>query len=77
MVLKESKRLRRALPALIESGLQGRWIVFKDDAVHADFATKSEALRRAVALFGREGGFVVARVVISEPTPISAACRFA
>lgn len=61
-VRAESERFRAALPALLESPLRGRWVIFLNGEVKADFASGNEAHDEAVRRFGYRGGFVVAQV---------------
>ncbi len=75
-VREETKRFRDALPSLMKS-LAGRWVVFRDGKVVADFASESEAYESAIDEYGAEGGFVVACVVVVDPEPINAHVLFA
>ena len=58
----ESERFRAAIPALLTTPLNGRWVVFLDGEVMADFATRDEAHDEGVRRFGYHGGFVIAQV---------------
>jgi hypothetical protein len=72
-VLEESRRFRARLPELLKL-YQGRWVVFREDAVVADFADEDAAYVDAVTRFGVRGGFVVAPVSLDALEPaISAA----
>lgn len=62
-VAEESGRFRAALPSLLaDDKLAGRWVLFRDGAVIASFASGDAAHEDGVRRFGRLGGFVVARV---------------
>ncbi|HZM00527.1 MAG TPA: hypothetical protein VFD43_09780 [Planctomycetota bacterium] len=61
-VAEESDRFYKALPRLLKSRLRGRWVLFLDGDVQADFGDEWEAYREGIARFGIDGGFVVARV---------------
>lgn len=75
-VLEESKRFLAALPTLLASELRGRWVLFKDGEVIADFATDSEALSAGVARFGYYGGFVVDNVRPHQPILLFSSLRY-
>jgi hypothetical protein len=75
-VQEEMARFRAALPKLMES-LSGRWVVFHNGNVVADFGGEPEAYEAAIEMLGPEAGFVVARVAPVEPRPISAQILFA
>jgi hypothetical protein len=49
-----------ALPALLKSRLKGRWVIFLNGQVEADFA-RGRGPRRRRRRFGYDGGFVVTR----------------
>lgn len=74
-VLAETERFLAALPELMKQH-PGRWVVFRDGQVVSDHATEDEAYRDAVARFGLDGGFVVAPVVETAPTPVTAGVMF-
>ena len=74
-VLKETLKFREMLPALMLSHA-GKWVLFKDERVVSAHATETEAFEAGVSAFGFEGGFVVAQVTKSKPTPINAAATF-
>jgi hypothetical protein len=61
-VRAESERFRAALPSLLKSRLKGRYVIFLNGQVVADFATMDEAHGEAVRRFGYDGGFVVTQV---------------
>jgi hypothetical protein len=50
--------------------------VFRADAVVSTHKTEDEAFTAAIAAFGPTGGFVVAQVVETAPTPLNAASAF-
>ena len=70
-VLEETKRFWAVLPELLKT-IPGRWVVFKDGVVVADYATGSEAHRAGIERFGLDGGQVIAPVKPNIPIPISA-----
>lgn len=74
-VLKETRKFREMLPGLMRE-YSGRWVVFKDEKVVSAHAEEEEAFAAGVAAFGTEGGFVVALVAKTKPTPINAAAAF-
>jgi hypothetical protein len=51
-------------------------VVFKDGAVKSSHETEEAAYNSAVETFGAGGGYVIAPVVESPPTPIRAAVIF-
>ena len=61
-VRAESERFRAAVPALLKTRLKGRYVIFLNGEVVADFATGDEAHAEAVRRFGYRGGFVVTQV---------------
>jgi hypothetical protein len=61
-VFAECDRFYAALPRLLESPLKGRWVVFLNGEVQADFENQFDAYHAAGARFGYDGGFVIARV---------------
>lgn len=68
-VREESRRFRAQLPELIKK-YAGRWVVFRDGAVQADFDDEETAYTSGVQEFGVRGGFVIARVVEEQPLRI-------
>lgn len=74
-VLKETLRFREMLPTLMLCHA-GKWVLFKDGQVIGTHATETEAFEAGVSTFGSEGGFVVALVAKTRPTPIHAAAAF-
>jgi len=74
-VLQETLRFREMLPALMLSHA-GKWVLFKDGSVVSVHATETQAFEEGVIAFGSEGGFVVALVAKTRPTPINAAAAF-
>jgi hypothetical protein len=74
-VLKETLKFREMLPTLMVSHA-GKWVLFKDERVVGAHATEMEAFEAGVSAFGSEGGFVVALVAKTKPTPINAAAAF-
>ena len=74
-VLAQTKKFRAMLPTLLRQHA-GLWVVFRDDAVVSTHKTEEEAFTAAVAAFGPTGGFVVAQVVETAPTPLNAAAAF-
>jgi hypothetical protein len=74
-VLKETLKFREMLPTLMLSHA-GKWVLFKGEAVISAHATEVEAYEAGVSTFGSEGGFVVALVAKTKPTPINAAAAF-
>jgi hypothetical protein len=54
----------------------GKWVLFRDGQVISAHATETEAFEAGVSAFGSEGGFVVALVAKTRPTPINAAAAF-
>lgn len=74
-VLAETYRFNAALPGLLER-YPGKWVVFRDGEVVSVFDDEQAAYGDALARFGAEGGFVVAPVVPTAPTPITASVLF-
>ena len=74
-VLEETKRFWAVLPELLEK-MPGRWVLFKDGLVVADFATKKEARRAGLVTFGLDGGQVIAQVRPNIPVVISAGASY-
>lgn len=74
-ILKETLKFREMLPTLILSH-GGKCVLFRDEKVISAHATETEAYEAGVTTFGPEGGFVVALVAQSKPTPINAAAAF-
>lgn len=72
-VLEESRTFRARLPELMKA-YEGRWVVFRDGDVKADFDDEEAAYVAAVQRFGVRGGFVIARVAAEtcDPVPVSA-----
>ena len=71
MVRMETERFEKALPRLLEN-LSGRWVVFKDNTVKADFDTEAEAYTEGLNRYGVDGGFVVAEVAKRDPELLTA-----
>jgi len=69
-VRDEMERFRAKLPTLLGT-IPGRWVVFRDGEVTADFANEGDAYAEAIRLFGLEGGFVIARVAEERPAELS------
>ena len=61
-VSRESDRFYAALPRLLNSPLKDRWVIFFEGQVQGDFDDEDAALREASKRFGRNAGFVIARV---------------
>lgn len=61
-VRAESERFYAALPKLLKSPLKDRWVVFLNGEVQSSFDDEDDAYRDAMARFGHDGGFVIARV---------------
>jgi hypothetical protein len=74
-VLAETERFLSVLPELIER-YRGRWVVFRDGRVVSDHDTEDQAYQAAVEQFGIAGGHVVAPVVETTPTPVTAGVMF-
>ena len=74
-VLQETRRFREVLPGLLATH-RGEWVVFKDGEVQAFHADEATAYQDAVKRFGVQGGYVIAPVVESSPTPVTAAVLF-
>ncbi len=74
-VLAETKRFRQELPQLLKR-YPGRWVVFKNGAVDSDHPDERSAYRAALEKYGPQGGYVVAPVAATGPTPISAGVAF-
>jgi hypothetical protein len=74
-VLKETRRFREILPRLMRT-YAGQWVVFKGEKVVSAHAAEAEAFEAAVSAFGTDGGFVVALVAKTKPTPINVAATF-
>ena len=74
-VLEETKRFHQALPGLLKDH-RDRWVVFKDGEVKSEHDSEDSAYADAVKRFGRDGGFVVARVTEVSLTPINAGVLF-
>jgi len=51
-------------------------VVFRRGAVVSTHNTEDEAFAAAITAFGPSGGFVVAQVVETSPTPLNAASAF-
>jgi hypothetical protein len=56
----------RELPRLLAAGLEGRWVLIKDDEVVGDFATHVEASTAGMERFGI-GQYMIKRVHEQEP----------
>jgi hypothetical protein len=74
-VLEQTKKFRAMLPTLLRQHA-GLWVVFRADAVVSTHKTEDEAFTAAITAFGPTGGFVVAQVVETAPTPLNAASAF-
>jgi hypothetical protein len=74
-VLAETEKFESALPALLPK-YGGRWVVFREGAVQADFNNEAEAYTFAMSRFGPDGGAVIAPVVVSSPRPITAGVMY-
>jgi hypothetical protein len=74
-VLEETKRFHQALPELL-SAHRDHWVVFMDGKVKSQHASEQEAYADAVKTYGRDGGFVIAKVVEVSSTPITAGVLF-
>ena len=58
----ESDRFYAALPRLLDSPLRGRWVIFLNGSVQGDYGDEDAALDDASRRFGRDAGFVIARI---------------
>lgn len=70
---RELAAYRRVMPELLAAGLEGRWILMKDEVVVGDYATFVEAADAGLARFGRVP-YLVNRIHEYEPlfrTPFS------
>ena len=70
---RELSTYRREMPALLAAGLEGRWVLIKDDAVIGNFASFTEAANAGLARFGPVP-YLVKRIHEYEPlyrTPYS------
>lgn len=74
-VLEETRRFRAALPELLKEH-PGKWVVFKDGAVHSIHDTEEEAYGAGLTAFGRDGGHVVAPVIQENAAPVTAGVLF-
>lgn len=74
-VLEETKRFRAALPELLKTH-RGKWVVFKDGSVQGIHDDEKTAYEDAVGRFGALGGYVIAPIVETSPTPVTAAVLF-
>lgn len=74
-VLAETKKFREALPEMLKSH-RGEWVVFMGGEAKGFHPDEKSAYDAAVAQFGRNGGFVVAPIVETNPTPVTAAVMF-
>ncbi len=68
-IAEESRRFRARLPELLPK-YNGRWVVFRDGAVHADCDTEDEAYAEGIRKFGSHGGFVLHQVTPDAADPI-------
>jgi hypothetical protein len=74
-VLEETKLFRAALPGLLEKH-RGEWVVFKNGVVRSFHDNEKSAYVAAVQEFGSGSGYVIAPVVETHPTPVTAAVMF-
>jgi hypothetical protein len=74
-VLAETRKFREALPELLKTH-SGEWVIFLDGEPKGFHSDEKTAYDAAVAEFGRNAGFVVAPVVETNPTPVTAAVMF-
>ncbi len=74
-VAQEMRRFEEKLPELKEN-YSGRWVVFKDGKVHSDHATENDIYAAGIALFGLDGGHVVAILKDIGPVPVSASVLY-
>jgi hypothetical protein len=74
-VLEETKLFRAALPALLAKH-RGQWVVFKDGSVRGFHDDEKSAYVAAVQEFGAGTGYVIAPVLETHPTPVTAAVMF-
>jgi len=67
---EEQSAFDAQIPVLLkEHG--GQYVLFKGGAPVAFFDTEEKALREALVRFGLDSGFLVARVELPNPQPIS------
>ena len=74
-VLEETKRFRAALPQLLATQ-RGKWVVFMDGEVKSIHEDEKSAYDDAFHRFGADGGYVIAPVVETSPTPVTASVLF-
>ena len=69
-VRAETARFRARLPELLQN-IPGRWVIFRDGEVVADFLTEKEAHDEAVARYGTGDGFLVVQIEEEQPRTVS------
>jgi hypothetical protein len=69
--LREEQTAFEALLPTLLGDHAGAYVLFKDQAPVAFFASEEEALRTALARFGLGSDFLVAKVEKPDPQPIS------
>lgn len=74
-VLEETKLFRAALPELLRKH-RGKWVVFLGGEVKSVHDDELGAYSEAVLKYGTDGGYVVAPVIETTTTPITAGVLF-
>ena len=74
-VLEETKRFRAAMPKLLDT-YRDKWVVFKDGVVDSAHDDEKSAYLAASQKFGPGTGYVIAHVIETRPTPVTAAVLF-
>ena len=74
-VLEETKRFRAVLPSLLKTH-RGKWVVFLNGEVKSAHDDETSAYADAIRLFGPDVPYVIAPIVETAPTPVTAAVAF-
>lgn len=67
LILEEWDRFIVKLPELIKKH-RDKWVVFKDGSDHGSYDSEDAAFDAAVARWGPDGGFVVAKASEQKPS---------
>jgi hypothetical protein len=73
-VRQEMRRFEASLPRLLPL-YADRWVVFREGEVVSVHDTEELAYRAGLAMFGRHGGHVIARVAEQRTVPLPASAR--